>query len=232
VNPENLIAGEGETYPDHCEKSANGAKSSFGWCDARDLLREIQDLDGHIQRGEDVVLTFLLLRIVIHRFEVDVVRGHAAVGRRRGGARASIEMGGHFITTCLVRPTVSAVVGLGRVRPPFVHFRDTHSPLVSSAHPLSPIVDPPPTFLAFLHAYPWFSLTYFQTRINVEARSVSDPVYIVSTVTFLGCSFSSPKSEHVYPFRYLCKIGVFINASRRSPSVFQVDRVICKLTSC
>jgi len=48
VNLERLIAEE-KMYLDHGEKDADGAKSGLGWCDARDLLREIQDVDGHVQ---------------------------------------------------------------------------------------------------------------------------------------------------------------------------------------
>jgi len=44
-----LIAEE-ETYPDHCEEDAGGTKNSLGWRDTRDLLREIQAIDGDIQR--------------------------------------------------------------------------------------------------------------------------------------------------------------------------------------
>jgi len=51
VNLEYPVAEE-ETYSDHCEKDADGAKSGLSWCDVRDLLRKIHDVDGHIQRGE------------------------------------------------------------------------------------------------------------------------------------------------------------------------------------
>jgi len=44
-----LIAEE-EAYLDHCEEDTSGTKNSLGWCDTRDLLREIQAVDGHIQR--------------------------------------------------------------------------------------------------------------------------------------------------------------------------------------
>jgi len=55
VNPGHPIAAEEETYLDHGEKDADGVKNGLGWCDARGLLREIQPIDGHIQRGEGVV---------------------------------------------------------------------------------------------------------------------------------------------------------------------------------
>jgi len=65
MNLEYLIAEE-DTYPDHGEKSTNGAKRSPGRRDVRDLLREIQGLDGHIQRGDDTVLTSPSSRVVSH----------------------------------------------------------------------------------------------------------------------------------------------------------------------
>ena len=48
VNLEHLIAEEEKTYLYHGEKHANGAKNSLGWCDAREFLREIKPIDGHI----------------------------------------------------------------------------------------------------------------------------------------------------------------------------------------
>ena len=38
-----------ETYPDHGEKDDDGAKYSLCWCDAGDLLHEIEAIDGHVQ---------------------------------------------------------------------------------------------------------------------------------------------------------------------------------------
>ena len=38
-----------ETYPDHYEEDTSGTENSLGWRDTRELLREIQALDGHIQ---------------------------------------------------------------------------------------------------------------------------------------------------------------------------------------
>ena len=45
-----LIAEEGETHLDHREEDTCGTKNRPGWCDVRELLREIQTLDGDIQR--------------------------------------------------------------------------------------------------------------------------------------------------------------------------------------
>ena len=52
VNPKLVVAGQYEvTHPDHCQEDDDGAKYSLSWCDTRDLLRETQGFDGHIQRG-------------------------------------------------------------------------------------------------------------------------------------------------------------------------------------
>ena len=44
-----LIAEE-ETHPDHCEEETGGTKDCLCRRDTRDLLREIQALNGDIQR--------------------------------------------------------------------------------------------------------------------------------------------------------------------------------------
>jgi hypothetical protein len=41
-----------ETYLEHCKKNADGAKSSRGWCDARDLFREVHGFDGRVQQRD------------------------------------------------------------------------------------------------------------------------------------------------------------------------------------
>ena len=48
MNSKHLIAEEEEAYLDHSEKDADGCKDGLGWCDARDLLREIHDIDGRV----------------------------------------------------------------------------------------------------------------------------------------------------------------------------------------
>ena len=40
---------EEEAYSDHCEKDADGTKGGRSWCDGRGLLRNIHDVDSHIQ---------------------------------------------------------------------------------------------------------------------------------------------------------------------------------------
>ena len=47
-----------ETHLDHDEKDADRTKNSLGWCDARYLLRDVQDIDSHIQRGDDLIPAF------------------------------------------------------------------------------------------------------------------------------------------------------------------------------
>ena len=55
MNLGRLITEEESAYLDHREKDADGSKSGLGWCDARDLLREIQGVDGHVEQGESTV---------------------------------------------------------------------------------------------------------------------------------------------------------------------------------
>ena len=66
VNLEQIIGGAGETYPDHRQKNTDGTKNGLCWCRAGDLLRKVHCLDGHIQQGEGIALTFLSLGIRIH----------------------------------------------------------------------------------------------------------------------------------------------------------------------
>ena len=56
----------GKTYPDHRQDGTDGAKYSIGWRDARDLLREIEGFDGHIQCGDDTVPPLWSFRIRSH----------------------------------------------------------------------------------------------------------------------------------------------------------------------
>ena len=49
MNTEHPVAEEKETYSNHGEKDADGAKNGGSWCDARELLCEIQAINGHIQ---------------------------------------------------------------------------------------------------------------------------------------------------------------------------------------
>ena len=65
MSPEWII-GEERTYPDHRQNDTDGTKNRLGRRRARDLLREIHCLDGGIQQGEGVVLTFRSLGLWIH----------------------------------------------------------------------------------------------------------------------------------------------------------------------
>ena len=65
VRLEQLIVGA-ETSSDHREENADGAENRLGWGDARDLLREIHGLDGHVQRGEGAFTPLLSLGPGIH----------------------------------------------------------------------------------------------------------------------------------------------------------------------
>ena len=60
------MAEEKEAYSDHSEKDGDGSKGSFGWCYARELLRETQAVGGHIQRGESIVPPLRSLGFFFH----------------------------------------------------------------------------------------------------------------------------------------------------------------------
>ena len=66
VNLAHFVAKEEGTYPDHGENDGDGAKNSLGGWDTRDLLGEIQAIDGHVQRGEDTIPPLRLLGFVCH----------------------------------------------------------------------------------------------------------------------------------------------------------------------
>ena len=53
-------------YLNRTEEDADRAKNHLGWCDARRFFRDIQDVDGCIQRGDDIVVAFLWLGICVH----------------------------------------------------------------------------------------------------------------------------------------------------------------------
>ena len=61
-----LITGEKRAYPNHCEENDDGAKGGLYWGDARDLLDEIEAIDGQVQCGEYPVPTLRLLQFVGH----------------------------------------------------------------------------------------------------------------------------------------------------------------------
>jgi len=96
---------EKETYPDCGEKDADGAKNGGGWCDARELLCEIEAVDGHIQRGENTVPPFWSLGIVCHSRNARQLQESGAAWRLRERIRALAEVSGHFV--------IARLVGLG-----------------------------------------------------------------------------------------------------------------------
>ena len=61
-----FVAEQEGTYPDHGENDGDGAKNGLGGCDTRDLLGEIQAIDGHVQRRENTILPLRLLGFVCH----------------------------------------------------------------------------------------------------------------------------------------------------------------------
>jgi len=79
-------------YADHCEKDADGAKGPLGWCDARDLFREIQDIDGHIQCGENAASPLWLLGFGCHGRNPRWLRESGAECRLRRRVRTLIQM--------------------------------------------------------------------------------------------------------------------------------------------
>jgi len=67
------------TYPDHGEKDADRAEDSCGGCNARDLLRKIQPIDGHVEGGENTVTPLWSLEFFSHsRNAGELRRGGAA----------------------------------------------------------------------------------------------------------------------------------------------------------
>lgn len=48
VNLEHTVTEQTETYPDHCQEGADRAKCGSSRWDTRELLPEIQDLDGRV----------------------------------------------------------------------------------------------------------------------------------------------------------------------------------------
>jgi hypothetical protein len=70
---------KGETHSDHNEDSTDGTKYGLGWCRARDLLREIHGLDGHVQQRESAVPTSL--GIFIHGRKWREERENGVAGR-------------------------------------------------------------------------------------------------------------------------------------------------------
>ena len=91
----------GETHSDHGENDTDRTTSSFGQSDAQDLLCEIQDINGHVQQGEGIILTLHLLGFWGHGQKsrlVEVVGG-TKVARKHP---TLVEMGGHSVVACLV----------------------------------------------------------------------------------------------------------------------------------
>ena len=66
VNLGGLVAEDEETYPYHHEEDTDGTENSLGWGDTCDLLREIQALDGHIQRRDGPVSPLRSLGLGLH----------------------------------------------------------------------------------------------------------------------------------------------------------------------
>ena len=66
MNLEYLVVEEEEMYPDHCEEDTDGPKNGLCWRYARDLLREIDGVDCHVQRGDNAVSPLRSLGLVFH----------------------------------------------------------------------------------------------------------------------------------------------------------------------
>ena len=79
MNLEDLIAGEERTHPNHGEQDGHGTKDGFRWGNARNLLRDIETIDCHVQCRENPILVPLLLGFVGH--------GRNAKRSRRGVRR-------------------------------------------------------------------------------------------------------------------------------------------------
>jgi len=73
-----------KTHFDHREDNANRTEHRLGQRNASDFLRDIQRLDGHIQRGEDNLSTFLSSSVGFHRFKARAaVKGEKGAGKNR-----------------------------------------------------------------------------------------------------------------------------------------------------
>jgi len=87
MNREHRITEAKGTHLDHNEKGADGTKNGLGWCDARYFLREIQDVDGHVQRGDDIIAAswWFGIGICVHGPKLAQPREMLKrVGRKRG----------------------------------------------------------------------------------------------------------------------------------------------------
>jgi hypothetical protein len=93
-----------ETYFDHGEDNAEGAKNGLGRRDAAEFLCKIGDLDGQIERGDGDVSAFLLLSVGSHGFKVDVIRGNVVVSRTRGISRTQIGTSGNCCSAFYKQP--------------------------------------------------------------------------------------------------------------------------------
>lgn len=66
-------------HSDHCEDDADDAKDGLGWCNVREISRDIQTLDDHIQRGEDVFSMFRVFGFGFHGFKASAeVKGRCS----------------------------------------------------------------------------------------------------------------------------------------------------------
>ena len=107
------ILGEGEKrYPYHCEKNADRTKNYLGRCHARGILGKIHGLDGHIQHGKGIILTFLSLGVRFHRRDSKWLRANS-VGQAE---RTLTQMGGHSVRDA-PRAQVNCIYTIDRVGP-------------------------------------------------------------------------------------------------------------------
>ena len=59
---------------DHSEDNAEGAENGLGRRNAAEFLRKVRGLDGHIERGDDNISTFLSLIEIVGFHVLDVAR--------------------------------------------------------------------------------------------------------------------------------------------------------------
>ena len=63
-SPRSINVGqEGRTYLDHREDNADRTANGLRWRATQDILGDVQGIDGHVQRGKDVVLPYRSLGI-------------------------------------------------------------------------------------------------------------------------------------------------------------------------
>ena len=97
-----LIVGEKETYPNRGEEVTDGAKNSLGWYYTREIPRDVQGINGRIQRGENAVLSFRSLGFGCHCRNARWFGGSDARYRFWESTQFLMGTSGNLVIVCLV----------------------------------------------------------------------------------------------------------------------------------